>query len=75
MELASLLAAEGFTDRAEEILQLCLHHPGLAKPAQAKAEQQLATLRGVAKPLPTARLPEDEAARELEVLLARLLNE
>jgi predicted ATPase len=75
VELALLLADEGIIERAEEILQLCLHHPGLAKPAQAKAEQQLATLRGVANPLPTAQLPEDEAARELDTLLARLLNE
>ncbi len=75
VELALLLAAEGGIDRAEEILQLCLHHPGLAKAAQVKAEQQLATLRGVAKPLPLAKLPEDDAVRELEALLARLLSE
>jgi hypothetical protein len=47
----------------------------MAKPAQEKAEQHLATLRGVAKPLPTAHLPEDEAARELDALLARLWDE
>ena len=75
VELALLLADEGLKDQAEEMLQVCLHHPGLTKPAQAKAEQQLAALRGLAKPLPLARLPEDEAARELDRLLARLLNE
>lgn len=75
VELALLLADQGISDQAEEILQLCLHHPGLSKPAQTRAEQQLATLRGVAKPLPLAKLPEDEAARELEGLLATLLNE
>ena len=75
VELALLLAGEGVVHRAEEILQLCLHHPGLSKAAQAKAGQQLATLRGVARPLPTARLPEDDAVGELEALLATLLSE
>ena len=75
VELGLLLADEGLKDQAEEMLLVCLHHPGLTKPAQAKAEQQLATLRGLTKPLPLAKLPEDEAARELEGLLVTLLNE
>ncbi len=72
VELAILWADGGVVDRTEEILQVSLHHPALAKPAQKKAEQLLATWRGLAKPPPTARLPVDEAARELDALLATL---
>ncbi len=74
VELAILQADTGATTPAEDILQLALRHPALAKPAREKAGQHLAALRGVAKPLPTAQLPEDEAARELDALVAMVLS-
>jgi hypothetical protein len=75
VELAILLESSGEAEQAEEILQVSLHHSSLSKPAQEKAKQHLARLRGLAVPQPTARLPEKEADRALDALIARLLSE
>jgi hypothetical protein len=75
VELASLMANAGQVAEAEEMLLISLHHPSLSKQTRERAEQLLTTLRQVAAPQPTALLPEDEAARNLNGLVAQLLNE
>jgi predicted ATPase/DNA-binding SARP family transcriptional activator len=75
VELAALLGDAGEPERAASMLRASLHHPALSKQTRLKAETLLAALRHLAAPPPTALLPEDEAAKDLNTLVAALLNE
>jgi tetratricopeptide (TPR) repeat protein len=75
VELVTLLVKAGETDQAADILTVSLHHPALSKQTQERAKKLLATLHGVADPQPVALLPEEEADRDLKVLVTKLLEE